>query len=234
MNNNLDFFTSNIEFYSSDYRDFSLRPWEKRIVELVSGENVLDVACGGGRITIPLLHRGHNVTATDFVPEFEYKIRRHEKQFKGEFKFVRARIECLPLQDDSFDSVVCVNSIVYAAYYVWYRRAISEMVRVLKPGGKLYFTSWNALHPLWGSSILLNYVTRRRERFGEVTPFLSMDRRTRRGKVKMYVPSAGKIQRMCDSNEGLVSKVFTSDEFLLKKGLLSPFKPILVVAGVKK
>ncbi|KKL69725.1 hypothetical protein LCGC14_2112090, partial [marine sediment metagenome] len=43
---NARFFKDNVDFYSEEYRDYTLKPWEKVIVESVSGKDVLDVACG--------------------------------------------------------------------------------------------------------------------------------------------------------------------------------------------
>jgi len=231
--NNLDFFTNNVDYYSSEYRDFALKPWERRIVELVSGRDVLDVACGGGRVTVPLLRRGYNVTGTDFVKEFEQKIRQHESTFTGTFKFVTASMDSLPFPDNSFDSVTCINSIVYMKDSTGVEQTIKEMSRVLKHNGKLYFTSWNMWHPLWGTSILANYLLRRMKRFGETSPFFAMDKRAKHSGVSMFVSTKAELRRMC-SDAGVHGKTYSSDEFTNNNGLLSRFKPIIVVAGVKR
>jgi len=228
---NLDFFKANVDFYSSGYKDFSLRPWESKIVSLVSGE-VLDVACGGGRVTVPMLENGNNVTGTDFVKEFEAKVRQHEPKFKGKFKFVEAWMYAIPFPDNTFDTVTCINSIVYTKNIEGYTKSVVEMARVLKPGGKLYFTSWNMWHPLWGASILLNYLLRRAHHFGETSPFFTMDKRTSKGPVHMYVPDPGTIREIC-STAGIIGDVYTSDKFMGNNGPLTAFHPILVVAGTK-
>jgi len=230
---NLDFFKNNVDFYSEEYKDFSLKPWERKMVDLLSGTEVLDVACGGGRVTIPMLKKGYNVTGTDFVEEFESRIRRHESDFTGKFKFVVARMNSLPFPDNAFDSVICVNSIVYMKSEDGVEKTIGEMARVLKLGGRLYFTSWNIWHPLWGTSIVLNYLLRRGKRFGETSPFFTMDSRSKKSRVHMFVPARTILERMCDE-VGVIGKTYTSDEFMGNKSLLTPFHPIIVVAGVKK
>ena len=67
VDNNVKFFEDNVDFYSKEYKDYELRPWELEITRQVCGPDVLDVACGGGRMTIPLLRKGYHVTGTDFV-----------------------------------------------------------------------------------------------------------------------------------------------------------------------
>ena len=43
--NNVEFFKNNVDFYSEEYKDYSLRPWERKIADQVSGPKVLDIAC---------------------------------------------------------------------------------------------------------------------------------------------------------------------------------------------
>jgi len=225
---NLGFFKNNVEFYSEEYRDYTLKPWERRLVELVVGPEVLDVACGGGRITVPLLRRGFNVTGMDFVGEFEGKVREHESEFKGNFKFDEADMTDLPYADCSFDTVTCVNSLVYLRNIEEVYMTISEISRVLKLGGRMLITTWNILHPYWGASVVLNYLIRRSERFGGTSPFFATDGRIAKSPTHMYVPSRRTLNRICQEC-GIASCIVTGRE----KGLLALFHPILVIVGEK-
>lgn len=230
---NIKFFRDNVDFYSEEYRDYSLKPWEQKIVELVSGPNVLDVACGGGRITVPLLRRGHNVVGVDFVEEFERKIRKHESEFKGKFKFDEGDMTNLPYPDCSFDSLTCINSLVYLRNAEEVCEAIKEMGRVLKPSGKLFITTWNLLHPLWGVSVVLNYLLRRGSKFGETSPFWATDSRINNSRTTMFVPSGKKIKQICN-DAGLSVSVHTGRGFVNGKSLLAMFHPFLVITGSKE
>jgi ubiquinone/menaquinone biosynthesis C-methylase UbiE len=232
MTENLDFFKNNIKFYSEGYKDFCLKPWEEKLIKLVKGQ-VLDVACGGGRIAVPMLRNGCDVTATDFVIEFEERIRIHEREFLGKFNFVPSPMDNLPFPDNSFDCVTCINSIIYMKNVEGVRKAISEMARVLKYDGNLFFTSWNMLHPLWGTSIIINYLTRRSKRFGETSPFFKIDNKSRQGKVHMFVPTRRELEYMC-KDSGISAKVYTSNEFMGNHNLKTPFYPTLVIVGKKK
>lgn len=230
---NKEFFNNNVEFYSEEYRDYFLKPWESRLVAVVSGTNVLDVACGGGRITVPLLRRGYDVTGTDFVSDFEQKIQRHEQEFNGEFKFYSADMTALPFPDNQFDSVVCVNSLVYMPDKDKTQKAISEMSRVLKPNGGLYLTTWNILHPYWGTSVLLNYLTRRGKRFGETSPILRTDGRVNNSQTRMYVATMSELKETC-REAGMDAYIMTGSQFAGSNGFISRFHPILVVIGRKR
>lgn len=229
---NLTFFKNNVDFYSEEYRDYSLKPWEKRVVDLVIGAKVLDVACGGGRITVPLLRRGHDVVGVDFVGEFEPKIRQHETEFRGKFRFVESTMTALPLADGSFDAVVCVNSLVYLKNVKEVCQSLREMSRVLKTHGSLYIATWNILHPMWGTSVVLNYLLRRGGRFGETSPFCTTDSRMRNSRTSMFVPTANTLTRLCQG-AGIACYTATGAEFSGRHGPLSPFHPILVVSGMK-
>lgn len=225
---NIRFFKNNVDFYSEEYRDYSLKPWEKRLIESVIGTEVLDVACGGGRITVPLLRRGFNVTGLDFVGEFEEKIRKHKSEFKGNFKFDKADMTNLPYADCLFDTVTCVNSLVYLRDIEEVQATIDEISRVLKPDGRMLITTWNILHPYWGISVILNYLLWRSERFGETSPFFATDNRIAKSPTHMYVPTRRTLNRICRES-GIASCIVTGRE----KGLLAPFHPILVIVGKK-
>ena len=233
MKSNIDFFRANVDFYSEEYRDYSLKPWEKKIVGLVSGPNVLDVACGGGRITVPLLRRGHNVVGIDFVKEFEDRIRYHIAEFVGEFSFIASDMTKLPLSANTFDSVICINSLVYLRNAGEVCESIREMNRVLKPSGKLFITTWNLLHPLWGASVVLNYLLRRGHKFGETSPFWATDSRINNSRTTMFVPSGKMIKQICNV-AGFSVSVHTGRSFVSNGSLLAMFHPILVITGSKE
>ena len=231
---NAKFFKDNVEFYSEEYRDYTLKPWEKVIVESVSGKDVLDVACGGGRITVPLLRRGHDVVGTDFIPEFEDKILQHKSEFNGDFRFITADMLKLPFPCNSFGTVTCINALVYLRDADEVRKCLGEMVRVLRSGGQLFITTWNLLHPLWGTSVLLNYLLRRGGRFGQTSPFWTTDKRINNSRTRMFVATQSLLREACAGFRGDMDvSVSTGSQFSGNGGLLSRFHPILVVSGRK-
>lgn len=229
---NVKFFENNVDFYSTEYKDYELRPWELKIANTVTGPDVLDVACGGGRMTVPLLRRGHNVTGTDFVAEFVPRITAHADEFKGRFAFTEADMTELPFPDASFDSVTCINSIIYLRNSKELYLAIGEMGRILKPGGKLFITTWNILHPYWITSVILNYLLGR-GKFGEVSPFRTTDPRIKNSQTRMFVPTRRALEKVLRSAE-IHGCVLTGPEFIGDRNPIMVLHPNIIMVGVKR
>lgn len=94
----------------------------------VGGLRTLDVGCGEGRFSRMLAERGAVATGIDIVPFLiSEAIRLHPE---GRYEVCSA--ESLPFENDSFDLVVSYITLVDIPDI---RAAISEMTRVLKPGG---------------------------------------------------------------------------------------------------
>lgn len=233
MNGNIELFKNNVDFYSVGYGDYALKPWEEKILSQVKGESVLDVACGGGRMTVPLLRNGHNVIGMDFVSEFKPKIIEHENEFKGKFEFVESdMVDRFPFDDNSFDALTCINSIVYLKDRKQVEYVLKEMHRVLKPKGQLFITSWNIFHPRWGTSLVLNYLTRRGKSFGQTSPFFPTDNRMAHSKTYMYVPNRWLLRKLL-KELNIDGQVCTSGEYIGMKGIHRLTTPNIVITGVK-
>ena len=104
----------------------------------LSGRRVLDVGCGKGRFAKVLLdeYPQAEIWGLDISPEM--------------LKFVPAGIQtqagsmtALPFPNEHFDCVYATESLEHA---VEIKRAVSEMCRVLKPGGRLVIIDKNAEH----------------------------------------------------------------------------------------
>ena len=100
-------------------------------------ERVLDVGCGAGQ-TLIASGLARHVTAIGIDRDFQAL--RLGRKLDPRIAFVCCRGERLPLADASFDMVVSRVSLPYMDT----RAALSEMARVLRPGG----TVWLALRPL--------------------------------------------------------------------------------------
>ncbi len=105
------------------------RCWRKRALRGVQG-NVLDVACGTGDMAVSLVERGCTVTGVDISEEMLAIAR--QKAPMVTFMIVDA--EHLPFPDASFDAVTCAFGV---RNFVHLEQGLSEMLRVLKPGGQL-------------------------------------------------------------------------------------------------
>jgi DNA gyrase subunit B len=92
-----------------------------------SGAAVLDVACGTGLVSRLFTGKVARVVGVDITAGMAQQA----KQYLDEF--VLAPAESLPFEPDTFDVVVCRQGIQFMTL----PDAIREMVRVLKPGGRI-------------------------------------------------------------------------------------------------
>jgi SAM-dependent methyltransferase len=95
---------------------------------------VLELGAGTGKLTAQLLDLGHEVVATDPLEE----MLRHLGPRHPDARVVQATAEQIPLAARSADVVVCGQS------FHWFdlSRALPEIARVLRPGGRLAL-AWN-------------------------------------------------------------------------------------------
>ena len=105
------------------------RCWRKRAVQGLHGK-VLDVACGTGDMAMELLRQGCSVTGVDLSKEMMAIAKRKAPQ--AEYRL--ADVERLPFGDASFDAVTCAFGV---RNFVHLEQGLSEMLRVLKPGGRM-------------------------------------------------------------------------------------------------
>lgn len=104
-----------------------------------SGQRVLDVACGTGVAAITCALRGAQVTGLDLTPELLAIARENAKISGVSVDFHEGDAEALPFPDASFDAVLSQFGHMFAPRP---DVAIAEMLRVLKPGGTIAFSTW--------------------------------------------------------------------------------------------
>jgi SAM-dependent methyltransferase len=120
--------------------------------------DVLEVAIGTGR-NLPFYPGGIRLTGTDFSPAMLELARRQADQLGRRVDLRLGDAQALELPDASFDTVVCTLSLCAIPDE---RRAVAEMKRVLRPGGRLLLLDHVAGLPRWLRAIqwLLELVTR--------------------------------------------------------------------------
>ena len=106
-----------------------------RLVGLKPGERFLDVAAGTGGLSLPAARLGAKVLATDWSPamieRFEARVR-EEGLSEAEGRVMDCH--ALDLPDDSFDVTGSQFGVMLVPDQP---RALREMVRVTKPGGRV-------------------------------------------------------------------------------------------------
>jgi ubiquinone/menaquinone biosynthesis C-methylase UbiE len=112
-------------------------------IGIAPGQSVLDLASGAGEPALSIARRvgsGGRVTATDLVPEMlAGAARRAADAGLANIDFRTADMEAMPFGDATFDRVSCRFGIMFTSDPA---RALAEIRRVLRPGGRAGFLVW--------------------------------------------------------------------------------------------
>jgi ubiquinone/menaquinone biosynthesis C-methylase UbiE len=108
-------------------------------VDLRSTDRVLDVAAGNGNASLAAARRYADVTSTDYVPELLEQGRRRAEAEGLPMVTRIADAEALPFPDDSFDVVLSTYGVMFTPNQA---RAAAELLRVVKPGGRIGLANW--------------------------------------------------------------------------------------------
>ena len=106
---------------------------------VVRAEKVLDVACGTGVVAVTAARRGAQVTALDLSPVLLERARQNAALAEVAIEFAEGDVEALPYADHSFDVVLSQFGHMFGPRPMV---TIAEMLRVLKPGGRIVFSTW--------------------------------------------------------------------------------------------
>jgi ubiquinone/menaquinone biosynthesis C-methylase UbiE len=181
-----------IVYYDSDYpsRDFS--PYPENFDKTVSqqgiaddvdkyrqlagqyGKDVLEICCGTGRISIPLVMNGCRVTAVDvsagLLKRFKNKISDIADFPTENLKIVKQDVTKLSLSGNNFDLIICAfNSLLCIPDFNQQQETLLRVAEHLKPDGLFALDIWNPLMlNLHGDKVPENYFSRRRTDNGNV------------------------------------------------------------------
>ena len=97
------------------------------------GKEILDIGTGYGRFAIPVAVNGAEVDAIDISKDMLKYAKKKQTEFGVTLKFCLGDAENLPFKDEPFDIVICVETFMHLPNP---QKAVSEISRVLKTGGK--------------------------------------------------------------------------------------------------
>jgi 2-polyprenyl-6-hydroxyphenyl methylase/3-demethylubiquinone-9 3-methyltransferase len=117
----------------------TILPW---VLEQIShhggADSLLDVGCGAGFLTNALAKEGFAVSGIDLSPESLETARRHDST--GTVRYQSGNAYSLPYADCSFDAVTSMDFLEHVDDP---DLVITEISRVLKPGGLFLFHTFN-------------------------------------------------------------------------------------------
>jgi ubiquinone/menaquinone biosynthesis C-methylase UbiE len=107
--------------------------------DIRASEKVIDIAAGNGNATLAAARRFAVVTSTDYVPALLDKGRARAAAEGLTVDFREADAEALPFPDHCFDVALSTFGIMFTPDHA---TSSSEMLRVVRPGGRLGLASW--------------------------------------------------------------------------------------------
>lgn len=113
----------------------------RALLEIVGlGDRIVEVGCGKGRFlkAIREAHPNTECTGVDISPKLLAEVPREIRTLEGP-------LECVPLDDDSFDLAFSVEAIEHSANP---EAAVAELIRIVKPGGWVAIIDKQQSH--WG------------------------------------------------------------------------------------
>jgi len=156
-----------MSYPAQSYENYSVpglfAPWASYLVQSAKaqpGEHVLDVACGTGivaRHLAPRVGPQGRVVGLDLNPAMLSVGRAASEREGFAIEWHTGPAEKLPFPDGSFDLVLCQFGLMFFADR---HQALTEMHRVLRPGGRITVSVWQGLdrHPFYQT---LHEVSRR-------------------------------------------------------------------------
>lgn len=115
--------------------------WAPRLcdaAEIAAGAKLLDVACGTGVLAREARQRGANVTGLDRNDGMLAVAAALDQQIDWR----QGMAEDIPFEDASFEAVTCQFGLMF---FEDQTKALAEMWRVLRPGGRLVIATWDSL-----------------------------------------------------------------------------------------
>ncbi|MBI1730672.1 class I SAM-dependent methyltransferase [Candidatus Acetothermia bacterium] len=145
-------------------------PATEKLLEIKSGERVLDIACGNGAFSRRMAALGAHVAASDFSQKFIElaRTRTTENRDRIEYHIIDATDEkkLLSLGAGKFDAAVCTMAMMDMSTIDPLMSALSKLLR---PGGRFVFS---VMHPCFNSTGITQLVEQEfDDDLGEVTRY---------------------------------------------------------------
>lgn len=109
-------------------------------------DDVLEVGCGMGKFTIPMLRRGYKITGLDLSPVLLQRLLEYNDNMNPINLISSDILEAPEELDGRFDKVIGFFAL---HHFMQLESYLQAMRRLLKPGGSIIFLEPNAFNPLY-------------------------------------------------------------------------------------
>jgi SAM-dependent methyltransferase len=147
------------EIYERRFVPSLCHQWTAKLVDAAGiryGSLVADIACGTGVLARAAANRAGLAELVVGVDPNESMLAVAKRTAPG-IRWQLACAESLPFADESFDAVVCQFGLMF---FDDKPRGIREMMRILRPGGRLVVAVWDSLERNAGFSAAINLLQR--------------------------------------------------------------------------
>ncbi|HEY4388283.1 MAG TPA: class I SAM-dependent methyltransferase [Ktedonobacteraceae bacterium] len=111
------------------------RVWQRLVLTRLHGTIVLEIGCGLGDLLADMLEAGYECRAIEHSPQMVAAARDtlHKRGRGNDATIIQGSAQALPFSAETFDSVVST----FPSEYIYDPDSLSEIARVLRPGGRL-------------------------------------------------------------------------------------------------
>jgi SAM-dependent methyltransferase len=122
------------------------RVWQRLVLTRLHGTIVLELGCGLGDLLADMLEAGYDCRAIEHSPQMVAAARDTLRKRKrgSDATVIQGSSQALPFSAETFDSVVST----FPSEYIYDIDTISEIARVLRPGGRLIVIEGASLLPV--------------------------------------------------------------------------------------
>ena len=122
------------------------RIWQRLVIPRIYGKDVLELGCGLGDLQADMQEAGYTCHAIEHSPEMVSAARATLKKRKvgTETQIIQGSAQHLPFAAETFDTIVST----FPSEYIYDPPTISEVKRVLRPGGRIIIIEGANLLPV--------------------------------------------------------------------------------------
>ncbi len=116
------------------------------------GGRAIEVGCGTGRLLMAAREKGYDVEGADASPDMLQMLRAKLGGDQASVRLEVAEAAKLPHEDATFDLVYSIRLLNQTESPEYALRAVAEMIRIAKPGGRLLIEFVNHYRPRIGAA----------------------------------------------------------------------------------